>query len=171
MKSRTENPDANLSNRPKGVIFFLKQGLEPPVLFFGILLTYCLLMFINALQAMRNPFVFSKWNLVTGLMFVPLLLLIGSVLILIRRLSTVAFAIAIALYIVYVTGLRFLLATPYSHGVPIVSFDALRIWFTATPNNLIVQTAFASVALIVGTVQLCRLLRVRRKRSSEFLKQ
>ena len=166
MKRRTENRDARPGNRPKGVGFFLKQMLEPQVLLFGIFLIYCLLMFINAMQAMKNPFVFSKWNLVTGLMFGPLLLLIGSVLILVRRLSTVAFAIAIALYIVYVTGFRFLLATPYSHGVPILSFDALRIWFTATPNNLIVQTALASVALIFGTVQLWCLLRLRRKRSS-----
>lgn len=166
MKRRTENRNARLGSRVDSFVLFLKRLLAPQVVLFWIFLIYCLLMFIDAMEAKENPFVFSQWMLVRDLMFGPLLLLITSVLILIRRLSTVAIAIAIALYIIYVTGGRFLLATPYSHDVSLFSLDALRIWFEATPNNLILQTALATVALIFGTVQLWRLLRLRRKRSS-----
>ena len=132
------------------VVFFLKRLLNLEVLLFGFFLIYCFLRFLDALEARKNPFVFSGWMLVRDLMIGPSLLLSISVLMLIRRVSTVVLAMAIALYLIYVTGFRFLLAIPYSHDVSLLSLDAVKLWFEATPSNLLLQTALATVTLILG---------------------
>lgn len=144
----------------------LKRLLRPQVLLFLIALVYSISEFISAMQEKGNPFVFSQWMFVRDLMLGPLLLLITSGLILIHRLTPTVVAIAMAGYLIYVTAYRGLMSVPNSHGVPIFSLDALKIWFKATPNDLILQAAFATVALILATIQLVRLQQSRRQRSS-----
>ena len=144
----------------------LKRLFQPQAVLFSIALAYCVAEFIDAMQEKDNPFVFSQWMFVRDLMKGPLLMLITAVLLLIHRLSTTALAIAIAGYLIYVTAYRYLISIPNSQGVPIFSLDAMRIWFKGMPNNLILLAAFGSVALVFGTVQLLRLLRMRRKRLS-----
>jgi hypothetical protein len=166
MNKDNEKPTVPPSGKGNGLRFMLKRLFQPQAVLFSIALVYCVSEFINARQEKDNPFVFSQWMFVRDLMVGPLLMLITAVLLLIHRLSTTALAIAIAGYLFYVTGYRYLISIPNSHGVPILSLDAMRIWFKGMPNNLILQTVFATVVLIFGTVQLLRLLRLRRKRLS-----
>jgi len=168
MNKHNDQTTVPRNNPGTGLRFNPKRVLKPQALFFGLLLIYCLLMFIDAMQAKENSFVFSKWNFVWTLMVGPLLLLITSVLILVHRLSTTTVAIALAGYLIYVTAYRGLISAPNSHGVPVLGLDALKIWFKATPNDLILQAAFATAAFIFGTVQLLRLLR---KKRSSVIKQ
>jgi hypothetical protein len=95
--------------------------LQPQAVLFSIALAYCVAEFIDAVQIKDNPFVLSPWIFVSNLMVGPLLMLITAVLLLIRRLSTTALAIAIAGYLIYVTAYRYLISIPNSHGVPICS--------------------------------------------------
>lgn len=166
MNKNNEKPTVPLWSKGNTLRFMWKRLLEPRAVLVLLALVYCVPVFIDAMQGKENPFVFNQWNFVRGLMMGPLLLVITSVLILIHRLSTTALAIAISCYLIYVTGYRGLISIPNSHGVPILSLDALRIWFKATPNDLILQTALATVTLIFGTVQVLRLLRMKRKRLS-----
>ena len=163
-----DNEKRTVPPRSKGnsLRFMSKRLLQPQAVLFSITLAYCVSEFIDAMQAKDNPFVLSPSIFVSNLMVGPLLMLITAVLLLIHRLSTTAIAIAIAGYLFYVTGYRYLISIPNSHGVPILSLDAMRIWFKGMPNNLILQTVFATVVLIFGTVQLLRLQRMRRKRLS-----
>jgi membrane-bound ClpP family serine protease len=166
MNKGNEQTATPSSSKGNGLRFIPRRLLQPRAVLFLVTLGYCVSEFVRAMQEKENPFVFSQWMFVRDLMVAPLLMLITSVLILIHRLSTTALAMAIAGYLIYVTAYRGMISIPDSHGVPILSFDALRIWFEAMPDNLILLAAFASVALVFGTLQLWRLLRPRRKHLS-----
>jgi hypothetical protein len=166
MNKDNEKPTVPPSSKGNSLRFMSKRLLQPQAVLFWFALVYCVSEFIEAMQEKENPFVVSPWIFVSNLMVGPLLMLITSVLILIHRLSTTAFAMAIAGYLIYVTAYRYMISIPNARGVPILSLDAMRIWFKVTPDNLILLAGFGSVALVFGTVQLLRLLRMRRKRLS-----
>lgn len=166
MNKGNEKPTVPPSSKGNSFRFMLKRLFQPQAVLFWFALVYCVSEFIDLMHEKENPFVVSPWIFVSNLMVGPLLMLITSVLILIHRLSTTAFAMAIAGYLIYVTAYRDLISIPNSHGVPIFSLDAMRIWFKGMPDNLILLAAFGSVALVFGAVQLLRLLRMKRQRLS-----
>jgi hypothetical protein len=163
MNKDNEKPTVPPSSKGNGLRSMLKRLFKPQAVLFSIALAYCVSEFIDAMQEKDNPFVLSPSIFVSNLMVGPLLMLITAVLLLIHRLSTTALAIVIAAYVIYKTGYPYMISIPNSHGVPILSLDALRIWFKGTPDNFILQTVFAIAVLIFGTVQLLRLRRMRSK--------
>ena len=93
----------------------------------------------------------------------PLLLLLSCVLILIGRFVTLGLAMTIGAGVIYAIGYRGLVGVSNTHDGAVPILGTLRIWFDVMPTNLIVQTGLAVVILVLGTAQLSRLLRKRRK--------
>ncbi|MBA3355316.1 MAG: hypothetical protein H0U18_05125 [Pyrinomonadaceae bacterium] len=140
----------------------MKRILEPQSVFFGITLIYFLSTLIIVLGQKDNAFIVDQWGFFRRSMTYPLLLLLGCVLILIGRFATLGLAMTIAAGVIYAIGYRGLVGVSNTHDAVGIS-DILRIWFDVMPANLIVQTGLAAVMLALGTVQLSRLLRKRRK--------
>lgn len=159
MSKKFDESSIRRSDQGEGFRFSLKQLFQPEAVLLWLAVVYCLFEFVSAMQEKDNPFIVSPWIFVGGSMVFPLLMLIASALIMTNRLPTTAFAMIVAGYLFYVTGFRGMVSIPNSHGVPMFSLDAVKIWFNAMPSNLIFQAVFATCVLIIGTVQLVRLIR------------
>lgn len=143
--------------RSEGLVS-LKRILEPQSLLFGITLIYFLFRLVVVMGQVGNAFIVDQRGFVWRAIAYPLLLLVSGILILIGRLATIIFAIAIAGSLIYLIGYRGLGGVSYAHDVGALTLTALRIWVDTTPINLILQSGLSVVICFVGTVQLSRLL-------------